>query len=83
METQTEVKSSALSIAAFFKKHFNSYKASTTRRARDMVQGDCASRKEGTCSAASVAQNEKSLSSAIANQTPGQVEQNHSAMLLV
>ncbi|OYE00432.1 hypothetical protein CDG79_35190 [Nostoc sp. 'Peltigera membranacea cyanobiont' 232] len=38
---------------------------------------------EDTGSAAPVAQNEKSLNSAIANQTPGQVEQDHSAMLLV
>ncbi|AUB44987.1 Methyl-accepting chemotaxis protein (plasmid) [Nostoc flagelliforme CCNUN1] len=45
---------------------------------------------EGTCSAASVAQNEKSLNSAmsaagvaIANQTQEQVEQNNSASLLV
>ncbi|MCF2152061.1 hypothetical protein IQ276_037820 [Desmonostoc muscorum LEGE 12446] len=37
---------------------------------------------EGTCSAASVAQNEKSLNSAIANQTQGQVEQSNSASLL-
>jgi hypothetical protein len=41
---------------------------------------DCS---EGTCSAASPAQIEKSSTSAIANQTPGQVEQDHSAMLLV
>ncbi|ODH02974.1 hypothetical protein A4S05_21740 [Nostoc sp. KVJ20] len=34
---------------------------------------------EGTCSAAPVAQNEKSLNSAIANQTLGQVEQGQSA----
>ncbi|WP_292706444.1 MULTISPECIES: hypothetical protein [unclassified Nostoc] len=33
---------------------------------------------EGACSAAPVAENEKSLSSAIANQTPGQVEQGQS-----
>ncbi|MEH1870726.1 hypothetical protein [Nostoc sp.] len=38
---------------------------------------------EGTCSAASVAQNKKSLNSAIANQTQGQVEQGYSATLLV
>jgi hypothetical protein len=37
---------------------------------------------EGTCSAASVAQNEKSLNSAIANQTQGQVQQGNSASLL-
>ncbi len=36
---------------------------------------------EGTCSAAPVAQNEKSLNSAIANQTQGQVEQGYSASL--
>ncbi|WP_375501544.1 hypothetical protein [uncultured Nostoc sp.] len=38
---------------------------------------------EGTCSAASVAQNEKSLNSAITNQTQGQVEQVYSATFLV
>ncbi|MBN3907100.1 MAG: hypothetical protein HWQ35_11225 [Nostoc sp. NMS1] len=38
---------------------------------------------EGTCSAAPVAQNEKSLNSAIANQTQEEVEQDHSALLLV
>ncbi|ACC85181.1 hypothetical protein [Nostoc punctiforme] len=38
---------------------------------------------EGTCSAASVAVNELSSSSAIANQTQGQVEQSNSASLLV
>ena len=38
---------------------------------------------EGTCSAAPVAQNEKSLNSAIANQTQGQVEQDYFATLLV
>jgi hypothetical protein len=38
---------------------------------------------EGACSAAPVAQNEKSLNSAIANQTPELVEQDHSATLLV
>ncbi|MBE8992401.1 hypothetical protein [Nostoc sp. LEGE 12450] len=38
---------------------------------------------EGTYSAALVAQNKKSLDSPIANQTQGQVEQDHSAMLLV
>ena len=38
---------------------------------------------EGTCSAAPVAQNEKSLNSAIANQTEGQVEQDYFATLLV
>ncbi|MEA5624800.1 hypothetical protein [Nostoc sp. UHCC 0251] len=37
---------------------------------------------EGICSAAPVAQNEKSLNSAIANQTQGQVEQSNSASLL-
>ncbi|WP_368041825.1 hypothetical protein [Nostoc sp. TCL240-02] len=37
----------------------------------------------GTCSAAPVAQNEKSSSSAITNQTQGQVEQDYSATLLV
>ncbi|MBD2512703.1 hypothetical protein H6G91_36895 [Nostoc muscorum FACHB-395] len=36
---------------------------------------------EGTCSAAPVAQNEKSLNSANANQTQGQVEQGESASL--
>ncbi|MFS0519405.1 hypothetical protein ACEYW6_32570 [Nostoc sp. UIC 10607] len=36
---------------------------------------------EGTCSAAPIAQNEKSLNSAIANQTLGQVEQGQSASL--
>jgi hypothetical protein len=41
-------------------------------------QRDC---HEGTFSAASVAQNEKSLNSAIANQTPKQVEQGQSASL--
>ncbi|MFS0519848.1 hypothetical protein ACEYW6_34830 [Nostoc sp. UIC 10607] len=38
---------------------------------------------EGACSAAPVAQDEKSLNSAIANQTPGLVEQSNSASLLV
>jgi hypothetical protein len=38
---------------------------------------------EGTCSAAPVAQNEKSLNSAIANQTQGQVEQGNPTPLLV
>ncbi|MBN3925236.1 hypothetical protein [Nostoc sp. NMS4] len=38
---------------------------------------------EGTCSAAPVAQNEKSLNSAIANQTQEQIEQRYSATLLV
>jgi hypothetical protein len=38
---------------------------------------------EDTCSAAPVAQNEKSLNSAIANRTHGQVEQDHFAVLLV
>ena len=38
---------------------------------------------EGTCSAAPVAQNEKSLNSAIANQTLRLVEQGNSALLLV
>ncbi|MEJ6486025.1 hypothetical protein N0Y54_32990 [Nostoc punctiforme UO1] len=38
---------------------------------------------EGTCSAAPVAQNEKSLNSAIANQTQEQVEQSNSTLLLV
>ncbi|MBN3880281.1 MAG: hypothetical protein HWQ42_29290 [Nostoc sp. JL23] len=38
---------------------------------------------EGTCSAAPVAQNEKSLNSAIANQAQGQVEQSNSASLMV
>ncbi|MBE8992661.1 hypothetical protein IQ275_37245 [Nostoc sp. LEGE 12450] len=38
---------------------------------------------EGTCSAAPVAQNEKSLNSAIANQTQGQVEAGNLASLLV
>ncbi|MBD2530137.1 hypothetical protein H6G97_11380 [Nostoc flagelliforme FACHB-838] len=38
---------------------------------------------EGTCSAAPIAENEKSLNSAIANQTQGQVEQGYSATLLV
>ncbi|MGJ5632721.1 hypothetical protein [Nostoc sp. CALU 1950] len=38
---------------------------------------------EGACSAAPVAQNEKSLNSAIANQTQGQVEQSNSTLLLV
>ncbi|MBD2535998.1 hypothetical protein H6G97_44430 [Nostoc flagelliforme FACHB-838] len=38
---------------------------------------------EGTCSAALVAQNEFSSSLAIANQTPGLVEQSNSAPLLV
>ena len=42
-----------------------------------------ASRREGTCSAAPVAQNEKSLNSAIANQTLRLVEQGNSALLLV
>ncbi|MHC5763802.1 hypothetical protein [Nostoc sp.] len=42
-----------------------------------------ASLRVGTCSAAPVAQNEKSLNSAIANQTPKLVEQDHSAMLLI
>ncbi|MEH2255275.1 hypothetical protein [Nostoc sp.] len=42
-----------------------------------------ASRREGTCSAAPIAENEFSSSSAIANQTPGQVEQENSASLLV
>ncbi|MBD2512912.1 hypothetical protein H6G91_38055, partial [Nostoc muscorum FACHB-395] len=36
---------------------------------------------EGACSAAPVTQNEKSLNSTIANQTPGQVEQGESASL--
>ncbi|MEH1865225.1 MAG: hypothetical protein V7K69_09455, partial [Nostoc sp.] len=36
---------------------------------------------EGTCSAAPVAQNEKSLNSAIANQTPELLEQGNSALL--
>ncbi|MHC5831160.1 MAG: hypothetical protein ACYT04_88165, partial [Nostoc sp.] len=36
---------------------------------------------EGICSAAPVAQNEFSSSLAIANQTPGQVEQGNSALL--
>ncbi|MBE9002894.1 hypothetical protein IQ274_33100 [Nostoc sp. LEGE 12447] len=38
---------------------------------------------EDTCSAAPVAQNEKSLNSALANRTQGQVEQDHFAVLLV
>jgi hypothetical protein len=38
---------------------------------------------EGACSAVPVAQNEKSLNSAIANQTPELVEQDHSATLSV
>ncbi|WP_225912789.1 hypothetical protein [Nostoc flagelliforme] len=38
---------------------------------------------EGTGSTASVAQNEKSLNSAIADQTQGQVEQGNPASLLV
>lgn len=38
---------------------------------------------EGTCSAAPIAKNEKSLNSAIANQTPELVEQGYSATLLV
>jgi hypothetical protein len=38
---------------------------------------------EGICSAAPVTQNEKSLNSAIANQTPELVEQSYSASLLV
>ncbi|MBD2731584.1 hypothetical protein H6G96_36205 [Nostoc sp. FACHB-892] len=38
---------------------------------------------EATCSAAPVAQNEFCLSSAIANQTQGQVEQDYFATLLV
>ncbi|ACC85071.1 hypothetical protein [Nostoc punctiforme] len=38
---------------------------------------------EGTCSAAPVAQNEKSLNSVIANQTQRQAEQSNSAPLLV
>lgn len=42
-----------------------------------------ASRREGTCSAAPVAQNEKSLNFAIANQTPELVKQGNSATLLV
>ena len=41
----------------------------------------CASRREGTCSAAPVAQNEECLSLAIANQTQGQLEQGNSAFL--
>jgi hypothetical protein len=43
-------------------------------------QRDCY---EGTGSAALIAKNEKSLNSAIANQTQGQVEQDYSATLLV
>ncbi|WP_373526370.1 hypothetical protein [Nostoc sp.] len=42
-----------------------------------------ASRREGACSAAPVAQNKKSLNSAIANQTPEQVERGYSALLMV
>ena len=38
---------------------------------------------EGTCSAAPVAENEFSLTEAIANQTQGQVEQGYSASLSV
>jgi hypothetical protein len=38
---------------------------------------------KGACSAASVAQNEKSLNSAITNQTQGQVEQSNPTSLLI
>ncbi|MEH2362223.1 hypothetical protein [Nostoc sp.] len=47
---------------------------------RGLEPKDC---HEGACSAAPVAQNEKSLNSAIANQTQGQVEQSNLTSLLV
>ncbi|RCJ36561.1 hypothetical protein A6769_15640 [Nostoc punctiforme NIES-2108] len=53
---------------SIFRKHFNSYKASTTRHAIALYYVLCASRREGTFSAASLAQNELSSTSAMSSK---------------